>query len=82
MEERRNSDSLNLYEFRSVSYLRQHQAASKNKDKVFQDRMNISKEIRAKEKHKEGEKEKGGEKERPKEGGRCTKKESEGGGRK
>lgn len=44
--------------------------------------MNISKEIRAKEKHKEGEKEKGGEKERPKEGGRCTKKESEGGGRK
>lgn len=41
----------------------------KNKDKVFQGRMNISKEIRAKEKRKEGEKEKGGGKERP-EGGK------------
>lgn len=44
----------------------------KNKDKVFQGRMNISKEIRAKEKRKEGEKEKGGGKERP-EGGRWAK---------
>lgn len=37
-----------------------YQSYFKNKDKVFQGRMNISKEIRGKEKHKEGEKKKGG----------------------